>query len=58
MRKKWYKIEGDDYAEALHGTAKAIQRKVRMLHKAGILVTMRCVKNRAEQRQLAETGTV
>ena len=56
MRKKWYKVEGPNHVEALHGTAKAIQRHVRALHTAGVQVTMRCVKNRAEQRECAEMG--
>ena len=54
MRKKWYKVEGPEHLEAVYGTAKAVQARVRSLHQSGLPVTMRAVKNRAEQRECVE----
>ena len=54
MRKKWYKVEGPEHLEAVYGTAKAVQARVRSLHQSGVPVTMRAVKNRAEQRECVE----
>jgi hypothetical protein len=53
MRVKLYEIKaaGRD-TEYVRGTAKVAQRRVRELHLLGWGAVLRCIKNKAEQREV------
>ena len=53
MRVKLYEIKAKGMdTEYVQGTAKVAQRRVRELHFVGFKAILRCIKNRAEQREV------
>ena len=56
QRVKWYAIEGDGEPELIRGTAKRAQVRVREIHREGRPATLRCIRNKAELRDMLEAA--